>query len=313
MAFTTFDTDVENIQKLGDKPNDANGLSAYELKVLFDKAAVDLKAFINTIMLPEIFDAVDAAARGVTQEGLSGTTIRDGTIYDSKLSKETGNQAVSTDTVQDKAITMAKLSSQIQTMLTNFQTAIQTISRTLDQKAAVSSLATVATSGQYKDLSGTPTIPVIDSELSETSTNAVQNNLIFAALALKANIEALADVATSGQYDDLSGKPTIPVVDSALSTTSTNAVQNSLITNELNKKQATAVAKTVTLESGNTSWTKNVTGVTTSNIVLTAPDAGGYAQWVDHRVRCSGQGSGTLSFQADSATTGAITVNIVIL
>ena len=46
------------------------------------------------------------------------------------------------------------------------------------------SLATVATSGNYNDLSGKPSLPV------------------------------LATVATSGNYSDLSGKPTIPVITS---------------------------------------------------------------------------------------------------
>jgi hypothetical protein len=49
----------------------------------------------------------------------------------------------------------------------------------------------------------------------------------------------LAVVATSGSYNDLKDKPTIPegaTVDSVLSTTSTNAVQNKVVTAELNKK-----------------------------------------------------------------------------
>lgn len=50
------------------------------------------------------------------------------------------------------------------------------------------------------------------------------------------NKPTLATVATSGSYNDLSNKPTIPTVDSALSTTSTNPVQNKLITNALNSK-----------------------------------------------------------------------------
>lgn len=52
----------------------------------------------------------------------------------------------------------------------------------------------------------------------------------------------------------IKNKPTIPssaVVDSALSTTSTNAVQNKIITNELNKKQAT-IADLETIRSGAT-------------------------------------------------------------
>lgn len=49
----------------------------------------------------------------------------------------------------------------------------------------------------------------------------------------------LAAVATSGSYNDLKDKPAIPegaTVDSGLSTTSTNAVQNKVVTAELNKK-----------------------------------------------------------------------------
>ena len=48
---------------------------------------------------------------------------------------------------------------------------------------------------------------------------------------LKANTSSLATVATSGAYSDLSGKP---VIDSAMSSTSENAVQNKAITGVTN-------------------------------------------------------------------------------
>lgn len=63
-------------------------------------------------------------------------------------------------------------------------------------------LATVATSGSYSDLS---------------------------------NLPDLADIATSGSYNDLINVPTI---DSAISSTSTNAVQNKVIYTALSGKQA---------------------------------------------------------------------------
>lgn len=59
----------------------------------------------------------------------------------------------------------------------------------------------------------------VDSALSSTSTNPVQNKVINSALSGKANsshthstsqISGLATVATSGSYNDLSNKPTIP-------------------------------------------------------------------------------------------------------
>lgn len=52
-------------------------------------------------------------------------------------------------------------------------------------KADTSSLADVATSGAYSDLTGTPTIPVVDDALDDESTNAIQNAAVAAGLALK--------------------------------------------------------------------------------------------------------------------------------
>lgn len=74
----------------------------------------------------------------------------------------------------------------------------------------------------------------VDSALSTTSENPVQNKVITVELNKKANTEDLATVATSGNYNDLSNKPTI---DSALSDSSSNAVQNKVVKNALDGKQ----------------------------------------------------------------------------
>ena len=52
----------------------------------------------------------------------------------------------------------------------------------------------------------------VDSELSTSSTNPVQNKVITGALNNKANSADLASIATSGAYADLSGAPFIPTV-----------------------------------------------------------------------------------------------------
>ena len=64
-------------------------------------------------------------------------------------------------------------------------------------------LATVATSGSYDDLSDKPTIPAaqVQSNWAQTTTTAVDY--------IK-NKPALSTVATSGSYNDLSDKPAIP-------------------------------------------------------------------------------------------------------
>lgn len=59
--------------------------------------------------------------------------------------------------------------------------------------AMVEDLPKVATSGNYNDLINKPNIPqssIVDSELSSTSTNAIQNKVIKANLDKKANIES---------------------------------------------------------------------------------------------------------------------------
>lgn len=65
------------------------------------------------------------------------------------------------------------------------------------------------------------------------------NSKIQTQINAKANDGDLSAVAKSGSYNDLTNKPSIPpeiTVDSALSTTSTNPVQNNLVTNALNSK-----------------------------------------------------------------------------
>ena len=82
-------------------------------------------------------------------------------------------------------------------------------------------------------------------------------------------------------------------------------------TTGIQKQHATT---TTSLASGATTWTKTgITGVTASNTVICTPDPGSFAQWVDNRVRCTEQGDGSLKFVADTATSAAITVDILIL
>ena len=80
----------------------------------------------------------------------------------------------------------------------------------LAQKANTSSLATVATSGSYNDLSNKPNIPDVSDYYTKEETYS--QNEVNSLLSLKADTSSLATVATSGSYNDLSNKPTIPDV-----------------------------------------------------------------------------------------------------
>lgn len=78
-------------------------------------------------------------------------------------------------------------------------------------------------------------------------------------------------------------------------------------------KQPRHKTATVTLDSGAATWSKSVSGVTADNTVICSPTPSSFAVWGDAGIRCSGQSEDTLTFTADSATTEAVTVNVLIL
>ena len=91
----------------------------------------------------------------------------------------------------------------------------------LGNKADTSSLATVATTGAYGDLTGTPTIPAaqVNSDWSANSGVAqILNKPNLAAVATSGaysdltGTPSLAAVATSGAYSDLTGTPSLATV-----------------------------------------------------------------------------------------------------
>lgn len=93
---------------------------------------------------------------------------------------------------------------------------------------------------------------VVDSSLSDSSTNPVQNTVVKGALDLKADTSSLATVATTGDYDDLTNKPFIPpgvVVDQSLDSSSTNAVANQAVVGGLDGKSDVGHSHTWTTQS----------------------------------------------------------------
>ena len=125
----------------------------------------------------------------------------------------------------------------------------------LAAKADAADLAAVATSGDYEDLINLPTIPepiTVDSQITENGQNPVAGGAIFDALADKADSADLSAVATSGSYDDLSDKPTIPpavMVDTTITAGGTNPVTGGAIYTALAGKadaSHTQAANTIT-------------------------------------------------------------------
>lgn len=137
-----------------------------------------------------------------------------------------------------------------------------------------SQLSIVAISGSYNDLSNKPTIPDSLSDLTEDTAHRTVTDTE------KTTWNAKSDF--SGSYNDLSNKPTIPsaiTVDSSLSSTSTNPVQNKVINSALSGKLSTSgtAAAATKLANKRTIWgqefdgTGNITGdITTSGNVKIA-------------------------------------------
>ena len=86
------------------------------------------------------------------------------------------------------------------------------ISAKLSTKANSADLAAVATSGAYSDITGTPTIPTV-------------NN---ATLTIQKNGSTVATF-TANSSTNTTANITVPTVDTALSSTSTNPVQTKVI------------------------------------------------------------------------------------
>lgn len=134
-------------------------------------------------------------------------------------------------------------------------------------------LSTVAKTGDYTDLSNKP---AVDSALSTISSNAIQNQTVTNALNNKSNSDHnhndiyytenevdglisahntnsnahnLAAVATSGSYNDLTDKPSGFTVDSSLSSSSTNPVQNKVVKDALDDKANSTHSHTWTSQS----------------------------------------------------------------
>lgn len=121
--------------------------------------------------------------------------------------------------------------------------------------SSIDGLAIVATSGSYKDLTDRPGIPDMPDILQTTgtSTTAVMSQkAVTDELNTKANSADLAQVATSGNYNDLSNKPPIP----------TDYVPN---TRKVNNK---ALSSDITLDASDVRALPTAGGAVTGNLTV---------------------------------------------
>ena len=126
MALTTFNEDMEIISRQSTYPNDADGMTAEELKASFDRAGKLIQEYINNTLLTELGGASGAANLGVgpvngTDMGATIQAALDalaaqiveatlGTIPDKSIGESKfADLAVSTRTLSELAVTAAKI------------------------------------------------------------------------------------------------------------------------------------------------------------------------------------------------------------
>ena len=142
MALPKLLDDLAIIIDLPDEPNDNDGMSAQELKDCFDRASLIIQAYINDQLTPAADAAIEAAALGITQQGIDTEYIKDNAVTEDKLSQVTGLEAVVTKTIRNNAVTLDKLSSALQELLTTYGTNITSLNSTTNtQGTAISDLA----------------------------------------------------------------------------------------------------------------------------------------------------------------------------
>lgn len=212
-------------------------------------------------------------------------------------------------------------------------------------------LATVASSGDYTDLTNTPTIPIVNNAKLTIKKNNDDAGTEFTANAstdVTANL-GLSTVATSGSYNDLSNKPTIPTVndttitikkntDDTGDTFTTNAstaktinlglatVATSGSYNDLSNKPTipTVNNASLTINKGGTNDTtiKTFTANASSNVTINLGLGGAADKAVDTSIGSSSSsnlpttdavkgyvGTGTLTIQKNGTTVNSFSAN----
>ena len=183
-------------------------------------------------------------------------SIHTGQIIDATISATiAGKAGIQGISVNDTEITPDPSSNKVNINLpivsqTTGQSTTQIMSQkaitdSLSQKADSSSLSSVATSGSYNDLSNKPTIPEVVQTTGTSTTQVMSQNSITTALGNKADLSNLSTVATSGSYNDLSNKPTIPEVVQTTGTSTTQVMSQDAVNTALSNKVDSSNLSTV--------------------------------------------------------------------
>ena len=187
-------------------------------------------------------------------------------------------------TVNNSTITIKKTSSDTGDSFTTNASSGKTINL---------GLATVATSGSYNDLSSKPTIPTVNDTTITIKKNSDDTGDTFTtnAASTKTINLGLHTVATSGSYNDLSNKPTIPTVNNATLTIQKNGTTVNTFT--ANASSNVTANITVPIESISVDGTTQT--ITNKNVDLHIPDDISAIETIGSFYRNNVNGSGTIT------------------
>ena len=117
MAFTKFDSNVENITALPDEPSQEDGYTAAMIKSLFDKASVDLKNYINNTLIPQL--EAQSASASVGSGNISGLSAENN-VFSQISALKALIDGIKDGGINSASITSDKLDSETQSFINNF-------------------------------------------------------------------------------------------------------------------------------------------------------------------------------------------------
>lgn len=145
--------------------------------------------------------------------------------------------------IQNVSGDVSGVTSDVGTLKTDMAQAKEDISA-LEEASATHATQTQLSSG----LAGKQDKNMGSSAANSIVTTDGTGNITASATIAASKVSGLANVATSGAYSDLSGRPTIPTVDAAITEDSTNAVQSGAVYDALATKANSADIPTTVAE-----------------------------------------------------------------